>query len=367
MFKKQLQHNFKFFIQKIFVLIYGKVKILNLNNQNNEKIVKIDSIKSDKNPNRNYLLYKIYNGRIYTDTNQNVAIIDKDNFISSCSFQHVNNEFKDVSFNNVLIKGTPRIKKKFTGTIFNLTQGSSGNNYFHFIFDLIPKIYLLKKLLPIESIDYFYVPKITEWQKRIYSIFNIDVKKLIDSDKFRHIQGDLIIAVSHPWYFKSDFQSETKNIPEWIVSYNRNKFLPLMKKFDNNKKIFLDRSSSKYNHCQIVNFSEISNILMNKGFTKYNVENLDFEKQIYLFNQASVIIGAHGAAFTNLLFCKPRTKIIEIIPSSHESKKCKRISEILNLDYQRIETRDHFKENYPESILLDKYDLKKIENIIDLY
>ena len=25
------------------------------------------------------------------------------------------------------------------------------------------------------------------------------------------------------------------------------------------------------------------------------------------------------------------------------------------------------KENYPESILLDKYDLKKIENIIDLY
>ena len=125
MFKKQLQLSYKFFIQKIFVLIYGKVKILNFNNKNNEKIVKIDDIKSDKNPNRNYLLYKIYNGRIYTDTNQNVAIIDKDNFISSCSFQHVNNKLKDVSFNNVLIKGTPRIKKKFTGTIFNLTQGSS--------------------------------------------------------------------------------------------------------------------------------------------------------------------------------------------------------------------------------------------------
>ena len=31
--------------------------------------------------------------------------------------------------------------------------------------------------IDIESIDYFYVPRITEWQKRIYSIFNINEKK----------------------------------------------------------------------------------------------------------------------------------------------------------------------------------------------
>ena len=80
MLKKKLQHYFKFFIQKIFILIYGKVKVPDSKDQNNQKITKIDAIKSDKYPNLNYLFYKIYKGRIYTDTNQNVAIIDKKNF-----------------------------------------------------------------------------------------------------------------------------------------------------------------------------------------------------------------------------------------------------------------------------------------------
>ena len=214
MFKKQLQIKFKFFIQKIFTLIYGKVRVFDFNNKNNEKTLNIEGISSDKNPNKKYPLYKTINGRIYTDTNQNVAIINNDNFISDSSFQHIDNELKDVSFNSVITKGTPRFKKKFKGNIFNLAQGGSGNNYFHFIFDLIPKIYLLEKVFSVESINYFYVPKITEWQKKIYTLLNIDERKLIDSEKFRHIQGDLIISVSHPWYFKNDFQSETKNIPE---------------------------------------------------------------------------------------------------------------------------------------------------------
>ena len=367
MFKKQLQLYFKFFIQKIFILIYGKVKVPDSKDQNNQKITKIDAIKSDKYPNLNYLFYKIYKGRIYTDTNQNVAIIDKKNFISDASFQHINNELKDINFNSVITKGTPRFKKKYTGKIFNLTQGGSGNNYFHFLFDLIPKIYLLKKILSIESIDYFYVPKITGWQKKIYKLFNIDEKKLIDSHKYRHIQGDLVIAVSHPWYFKSDFQNETKNIPDWIINYNRSKFLPLMKKFSNHKKVFLDRSSSKYNHCQIINYDETIDFIKNKDFKIYNVEELDFKEQIYLFNQASVIIGAHGAAFTNLIFCKPDTKIIELIPISHPSQKCDRISKILNLNYHRIETSNYSKKDFPDGILVNKENLRKIEDIIDLY
>ncbi len=367
MLKKQLQYAFKFFIQRIFILFYGRVKISDLNNINDEKVVKIKDIKSDKNPDKNYLLYKIYHGRIYTDTNQNVALIKKNNIISDASFQHVNNELKDVKFNSVLTKGTPRLKKKYSGTIFNLAQGGSGNNYFHFIFDLIPKIYLLKKIIPIESIDFFYVPKITKWQEKIYSLLNIDKKKLIDSDKIRHVKADLIIAVSHPWYFKNDIQSETINIPDWIINYNKVKFLPLMKTFDAPKKIFLDRSSSIFNHCQIINNDEIINILKKEGFVDYKVEKLDFEKQIYLFNQASVIIGAHGAAFTNLIFCKPKTKIIEIIPSTHPSRKCKRISEILDLDYNRIETAEYFKKDFPDSIYLDKKDLSKILDIINHY
>ena len=368
MLRKKLQSYFKYFIQRIFILIYGKIKIQGTNNLNDEKFVKIQGIESDTYQDKEYILYKIKNGRIYTDTNQNVAIISKKNLISKASFQHIDNELKDFSFNSSLTKGTPRFKKKFRGKIFNLIQGGSGNNYFHFIFDLIPKIYLLNKSLSLESIDYFYVPEIKKWQKKIYSLFNINESKLIDSRKFRHIEGDLILAVSHPWYFKGDIHTETKNIPKWIVDCNRNKFLPLVKKFNNNKKIFLDRSSSHHNHCQIEDNDEIINLLLNKDFKSYKVEELDIQEQIYLFNEASVVVGAHGAAFTNIIFCKPTTKIIELIPKSHPSKKCERLSKILNLKYFKVETEDNNNEkNFPFRISLKEKNLKEIMDAIDLY
>ena len=368
MFRKKIQSYFKFYIQRIFVLIYGKINTSQLDTINNDEITKIAQVKSDTYPNTEYFLYKIKNGRIYTDMHQNVSIINKDNILSEASFQHIDNRLKNVNFNSSLINGTPKFKKKFNGTIFNLTQGASGNNYFHFIFDILPKIFLLEQKIPISLIDYFYVPEIKSWQKEIFLLLNINEKKLIDSKKYQHIEGNLIIATSHPWYFKGDFQSETKNIPEWIIKYNRNKFLPLAKKFDNNTKVFLDRSSSIYTHCQIENNNEVIDFFKRKGFTIYNPEKLNVQEQIYLFNHASIIAGAHGAAFTNIIFCKPSTKIIEIIPKSHPSKKCERISKILNLNYYKISVKDNnINKNFPDRIFLTDKNLNQINDITDLY
>lgn len=368
MLKKKLQSYFKVFFQKIFILIYGKIKTDDINYSNNEdELITINNIRLDTYSNQKYFLYKIKNGRIYTDLNENVSIINENNLISESSFQQINGDLKNKNYNSALIKGTPRLKKKLRGKIFNLTQGGSGNNYFHFIFDLIPKIYLLKKKLSLNYIDYFYVPEIKHWQKKIYLLLGIQTEKLIDSKKFRHVEGDWIIAVSHPWYFKGYVQDETINIPEWIIKYNRDFFLPLIKKFNNNNKIFLDRSSSVYTHCQIKNNNEIIDVLSKKGFTSYKIEELNIEEQIFLFSEASVIVGAHGAAFTNIIFCKPKTKIIEIIPNSHPSKKCQRISKILKLDYNRITVKEQSKDkNFPFNMLLDKKHLNEIENIIDL-
>ena len=133
MFRKKIQSYFKFYIQRIFILIYGKINTTQFNNTNNDKITEITEIKSDTYPDKRYFLYEIKNGRIFTDIHQNVSIINKDNILSEASFQHFDNQLQKISYNNALINGTPKLKKKISGTIFNLTQGSSGNNYFHFI------------------------------------------------------------------------------------------------------------------------------------------------------------------------------------------------------------------------------------------
>ena len=170
---------------------------------------------------------------------EHVAII-KDNFIlPDISYQQINSELKDISFNKVIKNGTTRVKKKFKGSLLSLVQGASGNNYFHFLFDIIVKIKLVETKYSLNEIDYFYVPGKFDWQKKILSILEIKENQLIDSRKYRHITADRIIALDHPWYKKGKVQDEILNIPDWIIFYLRDKFLKFSKKFDCQKKYSL--------------------------------------------------------------------------------------------------------------------------------
>ena len=112
MIKKKFQFIFKTFFQKLFILIYGKVKKLDKFDSIDFKKTILKNIKSDTFPEKKYHIYEISDGRIYTDTVENVAIIKNDTIIPNISYQQINSELKPPEFNKVLKIGTPRIKKK---------------------------------------------------------------------------------------------------------------------------------------------------------------------------------------------------------------------------------------------------------------
>jgi len=365
MIKKKLKLYYKFLIQNLFLLIYGKILIPRSTKNFIEK-TKINKSFFRTYKNKSYYLYKIKNARIYTDNNQNSAIIKNNSILPYVSFQQVDGKLKSIKYNSVIKKGTPSFIKKIKGKVFNLSQGASGNNYFHFLFDIIPKIYLLNSKININEIDYFYISDPKIWQINILKILGVNKDQLLSSKKNNHIYADEVYAVDHPWYNSGYVHSEVKKIPQWIIYKHRKNFLKKSKK-NFSKKIFLDRSQSQYNHCQIHNLSEINTLITKKKFKSYKPELLSFKNQMYLFKSSSVVIGAHGASLANIIFCRPKTKIIEIIPSDHPNKKCERISKILKLRYFRVKTKpDNSDINYPFKIHLNKKILKKIETIIDI-
>ncbi len=366
MIKKKIKLYYKKSVIKIFSNIYGKV-IFTKNTNKLSDLIKIKDVNLKTYDNKNYNIYITKKARIYTDNTENVAVIKNNKILPKMSFQQVRGTLRQAKFNAVLNKGTPSFITNFSGTVFNLAQGGSGNNYFHFFFDIIPKIYFIKKTKIFKKINFFYVSSPSEWQKKIFKILEIPKKKLIDSFKDNHIFADEIVSVDHPWYQKGNIQNQVKKLPKWIIFINRKLFLKKAKKFKCKKRIFLDRTSSLYNHCQIHNFKEFKNWVYDKNLKFYSPEKLSLENQIYLFKNASIILGAHGAAFTNIIFCKPGTKIIEIIPSDHPNKKCERICKILNLKYFRISTKpDNSDKNFPYKIHLEIKHFKMIDRIINL-
>tara|TARA_B100000965_G_C19562170_1_gene745048 strand:+ start:640 stop:1734 length:1095 start_codon:yes stop_codon:yes gene_type:complete len=359
--KKFFQKTFKFFFQILFKIIYGQVKY-NSNNLENSNI-KIDRVNNDKIRTINnefYHVYSILKGRVYNDTVQNVAIINKNQILDNISYQQNNGKLESSNKSIILKKGTPRIKKKLKSTLFILSQGASGNdNYFHWLFDILPKIKICSEIYNLNKIDYFYFTRLIEWQRKILEIYGLENIKILDANKFRHVEAEKIIAVQHPWYEKGYINPEAVKIPSWIIKWLKDTFMSKAESFDCSNKIFIDRKDdTKFKHCQIINDDEVFEFLKSKGFAKYKVGQLSFKKQIYLFNNAEVIIGPHGAAFANLAFCNPGTRVIEFKPFGHPTVVNKRISEINNLNYQLIESKDN--KNDKGDIFVDLNILKKI-------
>ena len=100
--------------------------------------------------------------------------------------------------------------------------------------------------------------------------------------------------------------------------------------------------------------------MLSLGFEIVKPSKLSFTKQIYTFWNAKVIIGAHGAAFTNILFCKPKTKIIEFRPYGHPGKNYQRIARVNRLQYKYIESEKKYLNHKGGDIFEDIKKLKKI-------
>ncbi len=318
-FKKNLQKSFKSVGYSLFKILYGKIE--GVINPENKKGISIDTI--NKGNEIFYKVYKIENGSLYTDRVNDTAIIKNNKIIEGPSFQFrtVDSEVINTTVNEnlALVNGTPRLRKNIKGKVLSLLTGGGGNeNYWHWMFDVLPRLGICESTINLDSIDFFLVPdNKKKFQVETLEILKIPKKKQISSTKYRHILTKDIYATSHPVVLSGNATHDIQNIPDWILKWLREKFLENImekeKKFS--KKIYLDRSDSKSNVKSlrsIINEEEVKSYLEKEGFKSVKLADLHFKDQVLTFNSADVIVGLHGAGFANMSFCKPKTKIVEL-------------------------------------------------------
>ncbi len=343
---KDIQKIFKNFFYFIFSVFHGKIRgiILAKNDP------RIEILFSDFENRIKYRVFKIKNARLYTDRIQDTAIILDNKIVDGPSHQlrPINNA--NIEKNIVFTKGTPRIKKKITGTVLSLLTGGAGNdNYFHWIFDVLPRLKICEQVMDLKKIDFFLLPGIEKkYQHESLDIFKIPREKRLSSKNFRHIVADEIIITDHPYCLKNDADNEIENIPTWISKWLKS---VCIKKSENiksmQKKIYIDRKDSTANTRylrSIINETEVKNMLKKEGFEFISFGDYSFKEQTEIINNSSVIVGLHGAGFANLCFCEPHTKVLEL-KSKTSGKVCENLALANNLNYKCI-ISDLIGENY---------------------
>ena len=363
--KKKLQLIFKEISSGIFKILYGKIDKIEFNSE------KLKTINSKFDLNSDYKIYLVNNSRIYTDTINNTAIIRDNKLIEGPSFQIKDAKFLDITNNVVLQKGTPRLKKNLKGTVFSLLTGGAGNfNYWHWIFDVLPRLNILKNSYDLDKVNYFLLPNLNKhFQNETLNLLKIPPERRLSSIKYRHINADQIITTDHPYVFKNDASNEIQNLPNWIIHWLRNSFLN-EKESENKsfpKKIYIDRSDAKSNHREdrkIINEKEIIEKLKLNDYKIIRLADLKFIDQVKTFFNADKIIGLHGAGFANLIFCKPNANILEIKPSG-DGNVIRNLANNLNLNFKSLSLKPVNNNYYGNNghLKVEFQDIQKIFNV----
>ena len=122
--------------------------------------------------------------------------------------------------------------------------------------------------------------------------------------------------------------------------------------------LFLSRNDAAMR--KILNEDEIIPALKDLGFTIMRASDMPLADQIEAFRQAKVVVSAHGAGLTNILFCRPGTRLVEIFPEDGvHGSAFTRLSSHLDFDYYfvvgaRVENRHSAKNRINADIILIK-------------
>ena len=100
--------------------------------------------------------------------------------------------------------------------------------------------------------------------------------------------------------------------------------------YDSPRKFFVHRVGAVRG---LVNEEEVLQVFRDRGWAVVDTQALTLAQQIQLFAQAEQVCALHGAALTNLLWCKPRCRVLELVASTYMNGTYEGIAEGVGLDY----------------------------------
>ncbi len=207
------------------------------------------------------------------------------------------------------------------------TAGS--NVYYHWMLDVLPRILMLKESVYWDSIDHFIINyKGLPFQKETLQWLGIDESRIVNSNKNWdfHVAAEVLYIPSLP--------SKLNEINRFECGLLKKYFAPADTHADKDGtagRIYISRKNA--GNRTVVNEEELINVLLDHGFRVVEMERLSVAAQIGIFANASVITGPHGSAFANIVFCRPGTKLIEIMPETNIVTCFYGIASQLNLSY----------------------------------
>lgn len=206
------------------------------------------------------------------------------------------------------------------GTVASIAASTQWN-YYHWLFDILPRLSMLLDLKV--DFDRLYLQRAKRFQAETLSIIGLSDDVVLDCDETPIFRADRLLVPCHQ-------TTGRRRYPVWVSERLRQWFLPGGGNRPATRRLYVARSA-EYGR-GLANEDEIVPLLESLGFEYVLPERLPFAEQVRLFREAEVVVAPHGAGLANIVFCNPDTAIIELFPPDMKYTYYK-ISQTVGLRY----------------------------------
>jgi hypothetical protein len=190
----------------------------------------------------------------------------------------------------------PFFVKKING-IYSTVNYCTAENFWHWMVDCLPKIYVMTKIILDMKIILLMPESANEFQRETLDCI------LPKNFEVSYIKGDEWLQTEQFLWASLVSGLCMGLLPNEYYEAIRN---PIFKKFDlpqihtKTERIYISRKAA--GHRRVTNEDAVMKTLKKFGFRIILLEELSFRQQVELFHQADIVVGPHGAGLGTTFF-----------------------------------------------------------------
>lgn len=167
----------------------------------------------------------------------------------------------------------------------------------------MPRVHLLSQVADLAAIDHWVVPaQLPAYVREWLDILGVPADRRVPAIDAA-IACERLVVPSIP--------APNRWLPDWAVSFIRERAAPAT---GTGRRLFIARDRGEKR--RILNQGELDRLLHRADIEPVSMSGCSVRDQIALFASASLVVSVLGAALTNLVYCRPGTKIVEILPKN---------------------------------------------------
>ena len=193
------------------------------------------------------------------------------------------------------------------GTVVSLATRGTGTNYYHALMDLAARWGVFQETHPGVVPDAVVVNSTQRYHRDLIAMLGLDSLPMLEATKDSAVRAETLLVPCLP--------NPSTLAPPWITQFLQER-LPAQADSGLPTHIYVTRGQ-RPNTRRVVEDAALRTALEGRGFVTFDPGSVSLQEQIDQFAAARVIVAPHGAGLTNLNFCRPGVRVLELFAPTY--------------------------------------------------